>query len=212
MSEDHEGRKRKPPKKRSLVDFYGTPEGATKSLLTRVSISGSILECCDGAGAISSVLAAEEGISRIITNDLYPTREGKDFYLDATAPASWRSFPAVEWVVTNPPFALAPRIIPHALNHASVGIAMLLRLTYLEPCENRAGWLERNPPSNLIVLPRISFTMDGSTDNVTAAWMVWLRAKPASSIAIVPKPPKQAAQSQSLFPEEQIGNERNIYA
>lgn len=49
---------------------------------------------------------------------------------------------------------------------------MLLRVSFLEPCNDRAEFLAAHPP-RLFVLPRISFTGDGKTDNVTCAWYVW---------------------------------------
>lgn len=56
---------------------------------------------------------------------------------------------------------------------AIVGVAMLLRLSYLEPTKDRGHWLNDHPPTQMIVLPRISFTGDGKTDSVTCAWMIW---------------------------------------
>jgi hypothetical protein len=52
-------------------------------------------------------------------------------------------------------------------------VAMLLRLSFLEPTRERGPWLAKNPPDLVIVLPRISFTGDGKTDSVTCAWMIW---------------------------------------
>jgi hypothetical protein len=56
-------------------------------------------------------------------------------------------------------------------------MAMLLRLSYLEPCENRASWLVEHPPAKLIVFnPRPRFRADtGGTDSVTSAWFIWHR-------------------------------------
>ena len=65
---------------------------------------------------------------------------------------------------------------------------MLLRLSYAEPCLNRAEWLKAHPISHLIVLPRISFTGNGKTDNVTCAWFVWDKLRPGHQrITIVTK-------------------------
>ena len=89
--------------------------------------------------------------------------------------------------MSNPPFGAAPRIVPLAVEHAVAGVAMLLRLSYLEPCENRSQWLSEHPPTRLIVLPRISFTGDGRTDSVTCGWFVWERHALQQSIEIVTK-------------------------
>ena len=150
-------------------DFYPTPEGATRELLTRVSVTGSVLEPCIGAGDIARVLAEQ---ALVVGNDLdkqWPAL----MHEDATNKRWWNTLPYYDWIVTNPPFSKAHQILPLACEHARAGVAMLLRLTYLEPCEGRALWLSINPPHRLIVLPRISFTGDGKTDSATCAWFVW---------------------------------------
>ena len=54
-----------------------------------------------------------------------------------------------------------------------VGVAFLLRLSFVEPTNERGDWLEKNPPTGRITLPRYSFTGDGRSDSVTAEWMIW---------------------------------------
>ena len=158
---------------RRVNDFYPTPEWATNFLVERVSIGGWIFECCSGNDDIANVLARRAGA--VITNDI-DTSMPAMFHRDILEP--W-DFGEVEfdWVVTNPPFNLAPQIVPRAYNHAREGIAMLLRLSFLEPVENRGPWLNQHPPTRMLVLPRISFTGDGKTDSVTCAWMVWEKGK-----------------------------------
>lgn len=162
---------------RRALDFYPTPTWATRVLLDRVpQISGRVLECCSGQGDISNALADRIGI-HVIENDI-DTRCASDFHLDATDPVAWQRMHAeagpFDWVVSNPPFSLAPKIVPRARAYAVRGMAMLLRLSYLEPCADRVDWLTKHSEyGRLIVLPRISFTGDGKTDNVTAAWLVF---------------------------------------
>lgn len=168
---------------RRVNDFYPTPEWATRELLERVAVYGTVLEPCVGAGDMAAVLRNHLMV-RVLTNDL-DRNHPADYHEDATDPAFWRRFgDSLDWVVTNPPFIVADRILPLAVRYAN-HVAMLLRLTYLEPCEGRALWLANNPPSALIVLPRISFTGDGKTDSATCAWMVW-SSPHQQSIEIVP--------------------------
>lgn len=91
--------------------------------------------------------------------------------LDATmaGPGLWLG---CDWVVTNPPWNLASCISQHAMEHARSGVALLLRLSFLEATKERQ-WLKRNPPKSLIVLPRISFNGTGQTDSVCPAWFLW---------------------------------------
>lgn len=154
-------------------DFYPTPEWATYELVKRFSVSGRIVECCSGDGAISRVLSALPDTD-VRTNDIDPKRCARR-HDDATASYYWEQErqDGIDWVITNPPFSVSHLIVPQAYEWANAGIAMLLRLSWLEPCLNRLPFLEVHPPTDLIVLPRISFTGDGKTDSVTCAWMVW---------------------------------------
>ena len=176
---------------RRHLDAYYTPVGATAELLNHISVKDTwVLECCNGAGDITRMLLPEAAV--IKTNDIDPNLEA-DFHLDASEPRNWGGgWPTgAHWVISNPPFNKAPQIIPLAYDYASIGIAMLLRLSYLEPCftrkSNRAQWLSEHPPTKLIVLPRISFTGDGKTDNVTCAWMVWIKGETRQEIKVIPR-------------------------
>lgn len=153
-------------------DFYPTPSWATKELLKRIHVRGVVLEPCVGKGDIARVLLNSPDVVAVPTNDLDRAHQA-DSHFDATDNRAWGFGTVIDWTVTNPPFTVAHKILPLALRHSRVGVAMLLRLTYLEPCEGRGLWLEEYPPEHLIVLPRISFTGDGDTDSVTCAWMVW---------------------------------------
>lgn len=167
-------------------DFYPTPAGATQALLSRVqSIGGSVMEPCVGAGDIAAELEGDPRIEAVVANDLDKRWTAATTHADATDKRWWNALPMYDWVITNPPFVAAHKILPLACEHASRGVAMLLRLTFLEPCEGRALWLSVNPPHRLIVLPRISFTGDGNTDLVTCAWYVWEWGSTQRGIEIV---------------------------
>lgn len=167
-------------------DFYPTPDWATDELLKHVSVYGEVVECCAGNGDISKALLRHAAISVVIENDIDPSRHTL-FKFDAAG--AWpEGFGLRDWVVTNPPFSDAARIVERAYNHSRIGSAMLLRLSFLEPVENRGAWLNQHPPTTLIVLPRISFTGDGKTDSVTCAWMVWDKRATEQRIIIAENP------------------------
>lgn len=160
---------------RQTFDFYPTPEWATKSLLNQVpeiTMGVSFLEPCNGKGAISKVLDSHIINSDIQTNDIDIKQEA-DYHFDAVRKQVWQNFKPVNWVITNPPFSSAFPILDNAYTHAKIGVAFLLRLSFLEPTYDRQEFLDEHPPHKLIVLPRISFTGDGKTDSVTAAWFIW---------------------------------------
>lgn len=170
--------------KRRENDFYPTPATETRRLIKQCPfINGAILECCAGAGDISDVLKTIDG-SIVLTNDIDPLRD-TDFHEDVSTDFGWRFVDqSFDWIVTNPPFNIAPSIVPLAYRYANIGIAMLLRLSFLEPCLNRVDFLSEHPPTKLIVCPRVSFTGDGKTDSVTCAWMIWDKRVSDSSIVI----------------------------
>lgn len=159
---------------RHTNDFYQTPSWATRCLLDHLKMPtpSSIFEPCVGDGAIAREL--QQRGHRVSTNDL-DTSRAADVHFDATD--VWPLMVTIErpdWVITNPPFSAAYRILRRAIASAS-SVAMLLRLSFLEPTQEREAFLVEEPPNLLIVLPRYSFTGDGKTDSVTSAWMIWSR-------------------------------------
>lgn len=169
---------------RRAWDAYFTPSSAVDELLRVVDIRGRVLEPSSGDGAIARPLIAHG--CEVLTNDLNPAMPSL-MHGDATDPAWWKKGKGVPWVVGNPPFSLASTIVPLAFQHASEGVAMLLRLSWLEPCADRVDFLVKHPPTTLLVIPRISFTGDGKTDNVTCAWMVWSKRSALQAIRIARK-------------------------
>lgn len=176
---------------RHAHDFYETPAWMTLALLRRVPMAGRALECCAGDGAIARVL--EHSGLKVITNDVDPARDVQ-YRLDASTVDGWMLLPPVEWVVTNPPFGLADRIVPLAFNHWKPlrGVAMLLRLSWLEPTAARSAFLRAHPPTRLVVLPRHDFKGNGQTDSVTSAWFVWEKGASSAWIEIVTKDERDA--------------------
>lgn len=156
---------------RRAHDLYCTDPWMTRALLRRIPIRGRVLECCAGRGAIADVLAGDARI-RVAMNEPYQECIGARWRLDATQPASWARWQRFDWVVTNPPFNLANVIVPLALQHARLGVAMVLRLSWFEPTLERADVLQRHVPA-LINMPRHDFRKNGHTDSVTSAWFVW---------------------------------------
>lgn len=164
-----------PKLERIQNDFYPTAQALTEELLKIVDITGQVLEPCAGDGAIAEMFTG------YIANEPYPAPDfHPDYLLDATLPESWAQFDAdggCDWVVTNPPFNKASAILPLAFQHARIGVAFLLRLSYLEPCDDRADWLQQYSDSLVQLMPfspRPRFRADtNGSDSVTCAWFVW---------------------------------------
>ncbi len=161
-------------------DAYFTPATATQCLLNHVKIEGLVLEPCAGEDAIAKVFRDQKIETR--TTD-YACNSADD----ATSQDYWERQKPIDWVITNPPFNKAALILPKAYSTANIGVAFLLRLSYLEPCANRGNWLAEYPPNKLLIMPRISFTGDGNTDSCTTAWMIWRKDDSTQSLVVIPK-------------------------
>lgn len=172
-------------------DKYYTEKKLTDVLLDRFSFAGNILEPCAGDRAITKELLLHlRGAGSVRASDLTDGGPGgewrylhEDKTVDATTEEFWSNysgeddFLSVDWTITNPPFNVAPLIIPRAWTASKKGIAMLLRLTYLEPCANRAEWLSEAADHMTAIIPvnpRPKFDPSKKgTDSATVAWFVW---------------------------------------
>jgi hypothetical protein len=154
-------------------DAYYTLQAQTAidALVEYAQVGGHILEPCVGRGHLVEALR-KRGRGFLTTNDIDPEVDAH-FTLDVSRPFEHANIGRVDWVVTNPPFSKAFEILKQMLPLAHEGVALLLRLSFLEPTYERGAWLAKHPPDLLVVTPRFSFTGDGKTDSVTTAWYVW---------------------------------------
>lgn len=168
---------------RRAWDYYPTPDWATKVVVEKYQMSGTVFEPCVGQGDISKAVEKHSvSTLKLLTNDVNPNVSA-DWHWDATQPQCWDGL-HFDWVVSNPPFTNALEIVQQALKH-STNVLMLLRMSFLEPVGTRAKWLHEHPPRGLVVIPRISFTGDGKTDSVTCAWMYWSNEQREAHIEVI---------------------------
>ncbi len=159
---------------RRELDFYETPPALVKALIDRVHIDGTVFEPTAGDLAIARFFPD------CLTNDIDSDKDTQTHF-DMTLPESWEYFNRPQdWVITNPPFSVASKILPYAFDWAVKGVAFLLRLSYFEPTEDRGTWLTQHGlyHSNTIVFnPRPKFKLNkkgqASSDSATVAWFVW---------------------------------------
>lgn len=172
---------------RKDLDQYPTPVRMLDCLLPSLYLMDNgrsgylhsnhvILEPFAGDGVISNGLK-ELGYS-VITNDA-DERYDCDYHVDMNGVD--RLWPC-DWIITNPPFSLLNEFLPLALQSAHVGVAMILRLTALEPTTengNRGRTLAQYADNMRYLMtfgsPRPSYTADGRRDSVTTAWFVWIK-------------------------------------
>lgn len=170
-----------PTKMRPILEQFFTPKKAVFELLKVLNLEDDdphvIFEPCVGAGAISTAILDFGIHPDIITNDIDETFPAT-FHKNAGSRKLWERVVKSKWgnptwTITNPPFSKAWKIIPLAYEFSTEGVAAYLRLSWLEPCQNRAFFLKKHPPTRLVVLPRISFSGDGKVDSVTGCWAIW---------------------------------------
>lgn len=129
------------------------------ALLVAWAIEGEIFECC------AQDLTLAEQIPGVTTNAIEPEGFSPELELDPTTAATWeaiRSTYSIDWVVSRCDFRVANSVLPHALNTAHVGVALLL--DYGALCSGRMEWLNQygDRLRQQILLNR-------------KAWLVWLK-------------------------------------
>lgn len=169
-------------KPRTAMDYYPTDRRLSEFallILQREDIrwEGPVWEPCVGSGDI--VAAMPDGVVTL-TNDLDPDREA-DYHLDAADPVTWLQFPEPKprTIITNPPFNAATQIARNAWQHTEDTLILLLRLSWQEPCADRAEFLRATADHLRLVIPvnpRPDFRDDGGGDQVTVCWHVWQKS------------------------------------
>lgn len=168
-------------------EAYYTPADATQDLIRLAPElrGGELLDPCCGDGRMARALLAAGRVRQVRLNDFSPPTDSPAWAVasrrDAADPALY--IPAPDLVVTNPPFGHAGAIAHQALARARRGVALLVRLTWLEACgssprapRGERRWLTACPPTRVIVLGRISFTGAGS-DCAGYVWAIWTRGE-----------------------------------
>lgn len=148
--------------------FYSIPSGVTHALVKHTYISGSILVPYDPLGILSDQLK---------THNLNVTKNESEQNL--TDPVWWVSEKqkSYDWVIAST-MGLSDYteyILEYGMQIANEGIAVLDRLSFIEPVTKRRNFLLKNKMSNMVVLnPRPKFRALGSTkDSVTSCWFVF---------------------------------------
>ena len=184
----------KEPAPWQALEFFPTPPWATRALVHRVfpnlrdlPAGGSAWEPCAGLGHMSDVLV--EAFDRVRASDVFlypfegPARpairhwiERFDFLDEAAVAAA----EPVDWIITNPPFTKAARMLGLALAKARIGVAFLMRMQWLEGAQRYAEVFARRGPT--VIAPFVErvpmceggWDPDGSTATMYA-WFVWRR-------------------------------------
>lgn len=185
---------------RHSLDDFPTPPWATRALIEEVILPNTglrpaelrtqnVWEPACGRGHMAAVLA--EYFFAVHASDVADYSAGEtpaahyrgqtrvaDFLgLDAVPPRIEKS--GVDWIITNPPFRLAPEFILRSLAlRPRCGVAMLTRLAFLEGV-GRYETLFRPAPPTIIAqfterVPMVKGRLTAKGSTATAyCWLVW---------------------------------------
>lgn len=90
----------------------------------------------------------------------------------------WASDRRADWIITNPPFRLAQQFAATGIERARIGVAMLVRVAFLEGAERHRSLFSEFPPTDILQfverLPMVKGRVDQSASSATAyCWVVW---------------------------------------
>lgn len=115
----------------------------------------------------------------VIASDVYahqPDTPIRDWLDDA----AWPDEPDCDWIVTNPPFNIAEEFVTRGLRRARRGVALLLRLSFLESTGRYALMAGDTPLTRLAVfserLPMALGRWDPALRSATSyGWFFWMK-------------------------------------
>jgi len=169
-------RRRDPP---DVLDFFPTPLWATRALFRHVlpalgiEAIGSVWEPACGEGHMAAVIG-EFARGPIVASDIFNYGYG-------TAPHDFlhdKPLSAADWIITNPPFALACEFVLRALDLAGEGAAMLVRTQWIEGVGRYEKLFRDRPPALYAPfverVPMVKGRWDPDASTATSyAWFVW---------------------------------------
>ena len=171
---------------RDALDAYYTPSWCTRALIDYLGprLRGVVWEPCAGNGAIVDVLRAHaEFVHTVLASDIAPRRDdiSQANFLDCEHGFFGTLAPIVDTICTNPPYSTdtgtATDCVEKAIQLAP-NVAMLLRIGWLEPCEDRCELLTKRPPTDIIILPRVNYIGAPKGNNQTSVWVIWSDGEP----------------------------------
>ncbi len=167
----------------SLDDFPTMPWG-TRALVEHVLFPAGVpfammkvWEPAANRGYMVSPL--EEYFATVYASDVHDYGAGFHVH-DFLQPYRPDGFDDIEFVITNPPFRLAKQFIERGLDVASVGIAVVVRTSFLEGIDRYETLFRDNPPTIVAPfverIPMFRGRIDPTGSSATSyTWLVWIK-------------------------------------
>lgn len=166
------------------LDYFPTPPWATRALMQYalpqlgVRTITSAHEPACGEGHIAEVLAEYADV--VIATDIHDYGYGQIFdFLADDLPAGL----VADWIVTNPPFKdKTEPFVRRAIERASVGVAMFVRMQWLETKGRYERIFSKTPPTMIAFfaerVPLCKGEWKPEGDTATAyIWLIWIKGK-----------------------------------
>ena len=170
------------------LDYFPTPPWGTRVLCEQLITpdpSDVVWEPACGEGAMAKTLG--EYFNGVVASDIFDYGYGHvDDFLSPSHPGT-----KADWVITNPPFKLAKEFISKSLEISNVGIAMILRIAFLEGITRYNELFSVTPPTKVGVfserIPMVKGRLDGKAGSATCyAWFVWEHGKTGTELVWIP--------------------------
>lgn len=167
------------------LDLFATPPWASRAGAEVLSWldpdCATVVDPCAGQGHMAGPMAERFNVA---TFDIHlhapwlaptPAPVQRD-WLDWSA---WRSHPQPHWIVANPPFKIAEQFVTLGLERANRGVALLLRLSFLESAARYP--LMRNLTLLAPFSERVPMVLGGWDHKIGSAtsyaWFFWAKGK-----------------------------------
>ncbi len=159
------------------LDYFPTPLWATRALCDELKSAGfplfinSSWEPACGEGHMARALV--ESFCEVRASDVH------DYGYGDVSDFLWPSDIRADWVITNPPFRLAQQFIETGLDRAKIGVAMLVRTSFLEGVGRFDKLFSKKPPAYVyqfterVPMHKGRIVENGSTATAYC-WIVWV--------------------------------------
>ena len=172
--------RREPP---DSLDFFPTPPWATRALLEHVipRACGTVWEPAAGEGHMAQVIAEYgQRFPRVVATDVhdYGGLDGLGSFVGQGLDVIANPAGEADWIITNPPFNLACEFAERAIVEARLGVALLVRTSWLEGVDRYQRLFSRYRPDWVAQfverVPMVNGRWNPAASTATSyCWVVW---------------------------------------
>lgn len=174
------------------LDFFPSPPWATRAgaeLLLALAPDARVIRD-PACGQLHMAGPAAEFFPEVLASDVHPWAPAVEVR-DWLDPDAWGDEPDCDVVFTNPPFPLAADFIRLGLKRARLGVALLLRLAFIEGV-GRYPLMTGDAPLTMLApfSERVPMTLgrwEPSASTATAyGWFFWIKGAEPRPLHLIP--------------------------